>query len=298
MSGIFIYQILNHYTKPEDLDPGFLVLDNSSNERPDWFEYWPMRAFLLGRLLDEDSFYGFLSPKFRQKTNLTAAAAVDFVKLEGEMTDVVLLSPSLHWTAYHLNVFQFGDAVHPGLLKIADRFFRQIGQPTNLHELVTTSRNEVYSNYMIGKPRFWRAWLEVTEQLFEIAESPTDSLGAALREPTKYRGGSSVQMKIFIMERIATWLLARDATFVARVRDPFVTRNRIYKLPGAIICDALKIAYVQNGARGEYKDLFYLVSKFRKFISWQIRLGTVFGLRPIRACVASLASYWTKTGRS
>jgi hypothetical protein len=298
MSGIFIYQILTHYTKPSELDPGFGVVDNSSNERPDWYEYWPIRKFLLNEPLDEESFYGFLSPKFKQKTNLSAASAREFVSLKSATTDVVLLSPSLHWTAYHSNVFKFGDAVHPGLLQVADRFFRQIGQPTNLHDLVTTSRNEVYSNYMIGKPRFWRAWLAITEQLFEIAESPTDPLGAVLREPTRYRGGENVPMKIFIMERVATWILVRDSTFVARVRDPFVTRNRIYKLPGAIICDALKIAYVENGRRGEYRDLFLLVSKFGKLISWLVRLGSAFGFGPIRTCVTSLSSYWTKTGQS
>jgi len=297
MSGIFIYQILNHYTKPEDLDPGFLVLDNSSNERPDWYEYWPIRKFLLSAPLDEESFYGFLSPKFKYKTNLSAAAAHEFVGQESSVTDVVLLSPSIHLTAYHLNVFAFGDTVHPGLLKVADRFFRHIGQPTNLRALVTNSRNEVYSNYMIGKPRFWRAWLEITEQLFALAESPDDPLGAKLREPTLYRGGNGVQMKIFIMERIATWILARNSPLVARVRDPFVARSRIYKLPGAIVCDALKIAYVTN-RREEYRDLFYLVSRFGKSLSWLIRIGTLFGFKPIRACVAALSSYWVKTGKS
>ncbi len=297
MPGIFIYQILNHYTKPEDLDPGFLVLDNSSNQRPDWFEYWPIRTFLLNEPLDEESFYGFLSPKFKYKTNLSAAAAREFVSRESATTDVVLLSPSIHLTAYHLNVFAFGDTVHPGLLKVADRFFRHIGQPMNLHALVTNSRNEVYSNYMIGKPRFWRAWLEIAEQLFALAESPDDPLGAELRAPTLYRGGNGVQMKIFIMERITTWILARDSRFVARVRDPFVARSRVYKLPGAIVCDALKIAYATNH-REEYKDLFYLVSRIGRPLSWLIRIGTLFGFKPIRACVAALSSYWVKAGKS
>lgn len=295
MSGIFIYQI-SHYAKPGALDPGFLVLDNSSNERPDWFEYWPIRKFLLDQPLDEESFYGFLSPKFKYKTNLSAAAAHEFVS-QSSTADVVLLSPSIHLTAYHLNVFKFGDTVHPGLLKIADRFFRQIGQPTNLHALVTNSRNEVYSNYIIGKPRFWRAWLEINEQLFAIAEAPDDPLGEELRKPTLYRGGNNVHMKIFIMERIATWLLARDSQFVARVRDPFVARSRIYKLPGAIVCDALKIAYLTN-RREDYKDLFYLVSRFGKSLSWLIRIGTLIGFKPIRACVAALSSYWEKAGKS
>jgi hypothetical protein len=297
MPGIFIYQILTHYTKREDLDPGFLVLDNSKNERPDWFEYWPIRNFLSREALDEESYYGFLSPKFKQKTNLSAAAAREFVGQENGRADVVLLSPSIHLTAYHLNVFIFGDTVHPGLLKIADQFFRHIGEPTNLHALITNSRNEVYSNYIIGKPRFWRAWLKVTEQLFVVAESPDEPLGAQLRKPTLYRGGNGVQMKIFIMERVATWLLARDSSLVARVRDPFVARSRIYKLPGAIVCDALKIAYMTN-RRPEYLDLFFVISRFGRSISWVIRIGNLLGIGPIRTCVARLSANWTKTGES
>jgi len=298
MSQIFIYQILNHYTAPEALDPGFLVLDNSSNERPDWFEYWPIRKFLLNQPLDEESFYGFLSPKFKLKTNLSAAAAHDFVNLESKTTDVVLLSQSVHQATYYLNTFEYGDRRHPGLLEIATQFFKRIGAPTNLKTLVTHSRNEVYSNYMIAKPRFWRAWLDITEQLFTIAESPTDPLGAELRKATLYRGRREVQMKIFIMERIATWILARDSGFVARVRDPFAARSRIYKLPVAIICDALKIAYLTNGRKDEYKDLFYVFSKFARIFSWQIKIGNALGIKQIRSSLKSLASHWEKAGRS
>jgi hypothetical protein len=174
MHAMHIYQILNHYTSRQGLDPGFKVLDNSLNERPDWFEYWPIRNFLLNEALDE-----------------------------------------------------------------AER----LGLPDDLDSLVSDSRNTVFSNYFIAKPRFWRAWLAINEKMFAIAETPSDALGEALRTPTSYRGGSTVQMKIFIMERIATWLLTSDRSFAARVRDPFVARSRIYKLPVAIVCDALKIAY-------------------------------------------------------
>lgn len=296
MSGIFIYQILTPYINAADLDPGFAVLDNTSNERPDWFEYWPIRQFLLNTALDDASFYGFFSPRFKQKTNLTAAAVRQFVGLEEAATDIVLLSPSLHLTAYHLNVFKYGDAAHPGLLQVADEFFKRIGQPTNLDELITTSRNEVYSNFFVARPRFWKAWLDLAEQLFAVAESPEDPLGARLRKPTRYRGGNAVQMKVFIMERLATWILARDAGFSVRVRDPFVARSRIYKLPGAIVCDALKAAYVTT-RRDEYKQLFHLISRFGKFLGWQIRFGAFFGSKSVRACVANLAANWAKAAR-
>src|SRR6202161_4802895 len=110
MPQAHIYQILNHYTPRQDLDPGFEVLDNSSNERPDWYEYWPIRKFLLTESLDENAFYGFLSPKFKLKTNLSAVDVVNFIRESAAETDVVLFTPSIHNSAFYRNVFEHGDA--------------------------------------------------------------------------------------------------------------------------------------------------------------------------------------------
>ncbi len=291
MPALHIFQILNHYTSREELDPGFAVLDNSANERPDWYEYWPIRRFLLNEALDEDAFYGFLSPKFELKTSLNFALVRDFILGSDSATEVVLLSPSIHNSAYYLNVFEHGDAEHPGLKQVAQRLFERLGVPSDLDSLVSDSRNTVHSNYFIAKPRFWRAWLAITEQMFAIAESPSDALGGALRTPTRYRGGTHVQMKIFIMERIATWLLTCDRSFAVRVRDPFVARSRLYKLPVAIMCDALKIAFATQG-RAQYKDVFLFVRGLRKLLNLQIRLGGALGLRHVRPTLNVLKSYW------
>jgi hypothetical protein len=291
MPALHIFQILNHYTSREELDPGFAVLDNSANERPDWYEYWPIRRFLLNEALDEDAFYGFLSPKFELKTSLNFALVRDFILGSDSATEVVLLSPSIHNSAYYLNVFEHGDAEHPGLKQVAQRLFERLGVPSDLDSLVSDSRNTVHSNYFIAKPRFWRAWLAINEQMFAIAESPSDALGGALRTPTRYRGGTHVQMKIFIMERIATWLLTCDRSFAVRVRDPFVARSRLYKLPVAIMCDALKIAFATQG-RAQYKDVFLFVRGLRKLLNLQIRLGGALRLRRVRPTLNVLKSYW------
>jgi hypothetical protein len=296
MHAMHIYQILNHYTSRQELDPGFKVLDNSANERPDWFEYWPIRRFLLNEALDEDAFYGFLSPKFKVKTSLSADVVRESVLAADPATDVILLSPSIHNSAYYLNVFEHGDAEHPGLKDVAKRLFERLELPSDLDSLVSDSRNTVHSNYFIAKPRFWRAWLAINDKMFAIAETPSDALGEALRAPTTYRGGSTVQMKIFIMERLATWLLSSDRSFAARVRDPFVARARIYKLPVAIVCDALKIAYATQG-RTQYKDVFLLVRGLRRFLNLQIRLGGALGLRHVGPCLRVLKSYWLEDGR-
>ena len=67
-------------------------------------------------------------------------------------------------------------------------------------------------------------------------------------------------MKIFIVERIATLILVSDPSFATQVRDPFAARARFYKLPVAIVCDALKIAYVTQG-RGQYMDCLLYTSR-------------------------------------
>jgi hypothetical protein len=291
MHPLHIYQILNHYTPRQDLDPGFAVLDNSANERPDWFEYWPIRRFLLNESLNEDAFYGFLSPKFQRKTNLSAMLVRDFIGRSADETDVFLFSPSIHNSAYFLNVFEHGESEHPGLARVAAQLFERIDPGIRFDDLVSDSRNTVHSNYFIAKPRFWRAWLAINEQMFAIAESAHDPLGEQLRLPTSYRGQDNVQMKIFVMERVATWILTRDRSFVARARDPFAARARIYKLPVAIVCDALKIAYASEG-RGQYKDVFLLVRNLHKFLNLQIRLGGWLGMRGVRPTLRALRSYW------
>ena len=293
MHSVHTYQILNHYTSRQDLDPGFAVLDNSGNERPDWYEYWPIRKFLRNEKLDESAFYGFLSPKFKLKTNLRAAQVRDFIQASGPATDVALFSPSIHNSAFFLNVFEHGDAEHPGLMQVARAFFARINHPQPLEDLVSDSRNTVHSNYFVAKPRFWRAWLAITEQLFAIAEMPEDPLGIQLRTPTQYRGRRDVQMKIFLMERVATWILITDPSYAACVHDPFAARSRIYKLPVAIICDALKIAYATQG-RGQYREVFFMLRRFAKFWTVQIRLSNVLMVGGARPALRILKSYWDK----
>jgi len=295
MPATHVYQILTPFVPRQDLDPGFEVLDNTANERPDWFEYWPIRRFLLAEALDEKAFYGFLSPRFALKTGLKADSVREFMRAARPDVDVVLFSPSIHNSAYYLNVFEHGEAEHPGLMDAARTLFARLGLPGDLDSLVSDSRNTVFANYFIAKPRFWRAWLAINEKMYAIAETPADPLGEALRRPTTYRGVAATQMKVFIMERMATWLLTSDPGFTAQARDPFAARSRLYKLPVAIACDALKIAYATQG-RAQYRDVFMLVRGLHKILNFNIRLGAALGVPRITPTLRMLKSYWLHDG--
>ena len=216
----------------------------------------------------------------------------EFIGRVDESTDVFLFSPSIHNSAYFLNVFEHGEAEHPGLSRTAAQFFERIDPAVNFDALVSDSRNTVHSNYFIAKPRFWRAWLEVNEQHVRDRGDAGGSARQGIARAHLVSGRrANVQMKIFIMERVATWLLTRDRSFVARARDPFAARSRIYKLPVAIVCDALKIAYATQG-RGQYKDVFLMVRNLRKLLNFQVRLGARLGLKRVQPSLRTLKSYW------
>jgi hypothetical protein len=296
MPQAFVYQILNFYTLRQALDPGFRVLDNAANQRPDWYEYWPIRNFLLNESLDEQAFYGFLSPKFKQKTNLDAAQVEALIRDADASIDVISLTPSIHNSAYYINVFVHGEAKHPGLLGVAQEFLQRLGAAEDLGKLVTDSRTEVFSNYFVARPRFWREWLRVNEALFAIAEDTGDALGEKLRAAVPYRARASAPMKIFIIERMATWILNSDANFRASVCDPFAAASKIHRTPVAVVCDALKIAYATQ-RRGQYLDLFQLVQTMRRGITMHVRLSALSGYAPVRQCLKRLAAYWNRDER-
>ena len=52
-----------------------------------------------------------------------------FIERADAATDVFLFSPSIHNSAYFLNVFEHGDAEHPGLARVAARLFERIDPP-------------------------------------------------------------------------------------------------------------------------------------------------------------------------
>jgi len=66
----YIYQICYSPETLENIPEGFKVLDNLKNERPDWREFWAIRQFLKSNYLADDALYGFMSPKFPEKTGL------------------------------------------------------------------------------------------------------------------------------------------------------------------------------------------------------------------------------------
>ena len=237
---------------------GFKALDNRSNERSDWFEYWPIRRDLPAILegMQEDDFLGFFSPRFSEKTGLTADILQGYVSHYGSTHDVLLFSPQPDIAAFFTNVFLGEDFFNPGFFLTAQDTLTDIGVPIELSRLVNDSRNTVFSNYFLAKPAFWRSWSELCEKIFDLAESDDTSnlartdIRRRLTQVTTYGGGT--QVKVFLIERITSMMLAAGYPnpWRAKAYEPFKlawSAHFTHSQNEAVLCDALKIAFQASG---------------------------------------------------
>lgn len=252
MSDIHLYMIAySPDTADQVSGSGFQMLDNLTNERPDWYEYWPIRRFMLSQPLVEGHWYGFFSPKFSQKTMLDFAATHAFVAEAASQknADVVLFSPQPDMAANFLSVFEQAEVFDPGFIQSAKAFLATQGMDVPLESVVMDSRQTVFSNYFAAKPPFWREWFALTEALFAICEDRSHPLVAELRHPTTY--GEGVQRKVFLLERLASLILLLHPEFKVAVFNPYNfgwSISRFRENPSqTYINDALKIAFRELG---------------------------------------------------
>jgi len=269
--NIFIYQIFYDEISKSKLDPQFIGLDNSANERPDWFEFWPIRNFLLNNELEENSWYGFLSPNFSAKTGFSA----DFVKKiicdYSDKSDVALFTHSWDQLAYFLNPFEHGESWHPGLMEESQKFVDSIDLEVDLKTLVTYNTISVYSNYIIAKPNFWKEWLRLASQFFDYAESEL----SGLRKLTASYGyqDNQVSMKTFIQERLATLLLSQhNFNVVVPTQSHFapissvIFREDKYTRSSLQAMDLLKEKFCQTKEL-DYLNMYYKLRSKITFIT-------------------------------
>ena len=256
LPAVHLHLIAYSEATHQQVQPPWLQLDNRSNPRPDWFEYGPVRQALLQHAQqgswDESAFYGYFSPKFSAKTGLDHTQVCSFVQQHAAQADVLLFSPQPDMGAFFLNVFEQGETFDPGLIDAYSQFLDHIGRSTPLSSMVMDTRQVCFSNYFVARPAFWRAWLELNEQLYAVCEGPPMPLQQALTFTTTYPGpNGGVQRKVFLQERAVSLLLATQPQWRSVPHDPFgmgwsVSRFRDHP-QDAYISDALKRAYRDTG---------------------------------------------------
>jgi len=226
----------------ELLQPGFTFLDNLANERPDWFESWPIRNYLKNNKLDDNDYYGFFSPRFLLKTGRSSSELRHFISTDNEDTEAYFICPQAEVGAFFLNPVYGMDFSDPGTLDTTQKLIDKVGLDLNINLQLIDSSQLAYSNYVIGKASYWKKWLEIVDIVYHYAETGSDiSLKKALNYPTQYNNG--VQRKVFLIECIPSILFNHLNLKVKSIpiNHDKAGRGVMYKyLDQANKCDELK----------------------------------------------------------
>lgn len=258
-----IYQIYYSEQTRKSRDKGFIGLDNMQNERPDWREYWPIRYFLLEHRLNDGDYYGFFSPKFTAKTGLDSVSVHEFITHHSDDADVVLFSPFFDQGACALNMFEQGAMHHRGIWEVFQESVAVIAPEVDCKTLIMDSRNTVFCNYFLAKPAFWRRWFETCEVIYRIAEGTKSKLARMLNASTNHDDGSAPN-KVFVIERIASLLLATEPRWKVKAYNPLAlpfSPDPIARFERELILlDSLKVASATQG----YSQYIELYSRIRE----------------------------------
>ena len=198
-----IFQI---YFKPElrvHCDPDFEPLDNTSNPRPDLRE-WDVWNREYDALMASDlDYWGFVSWKFKEKTNLTGQQVFDFIRSYPEY-DVYLLNPCIVNEACFANSWEQGDLYHPNISEIGNKFLKKLGyEDTDVKSLLLDRNSTVFANYIVGNKKFWTKFMEFSRRLFTEAEADPvfkDEVFGAGR--SNYAHDASLPNFTFLIERL------------------------------------------------------------------------------------------------
>lgn len=258
----YIYQIYYDDKTKKKLLPGFIPLNNSSNLRPDWFEFWVILNFLQNNELQSDAWYGFLSPKFYEKTGFNSEFVLWALENCESSANVALFSPGWDQLAYFLNPFEQGELWHPGLLKLSQDFVNATGLDINLGRLITDSTTSVFSNYVIAKKEYWDDWRKLAEAFFLYAENNSN-----YKNSTSYGlNDSQFPMKTFIQERLATIILS-TGRFSTITPDQSFTGGITWLFPNDLktrrllqVCDLMKFNY-RKKSDSKYLEIYYEMRK-------------------------------------
>lgn len=198
-----IFQIYFKEELKQHCDPAFVPLSNVANPRPDLRE-WDVWNREHENIVSEGlDLWGFVSWRFREKTNLSGQQFVDFITANPGY-DVYFVNPCIVNEAAFINSWEQGDMHHPNISEIANSFLTKLGyEDVSVRDLVLDRTRTMYANYLVGTRDFWDRFMQFSNKLFTEAEQDAEFkhkvFGAGL---SNYAHDKSLPNFTFLIERL------------------------------------------------------------------------------------------------
>lgn len=264
--NMYIYQIYYNNETFEKLDKDFIPLDNSNNENKDWYEFDVILNFLMKNKLKKNTWYGFLSPEFFNKTNLTGYE-LKFHLSNSISSNVCLATSCYDQIAIYQNCFLQGENKHPGLISATEYLLKKYKLNLQIRNLVGHSSNTVYSNYLIAKKEYWNEWLKLANFFVKLRKKD-ENFHNLICSKGNYKN-TRVNLGVFIQERFPTIILSSNKFNVTTLlSSDYQFCNKLipldFRSKGLVqSCDYFKVKYSKTGNKNLINMLKYNLQEIR-----------------------------------
>jgi len=198
-----IFQIYFKKELKDYCDPAFESLDNTNNPRPELREWDVWDRFHEQRLQENLDLWGYVSWKFREKTNLSGDQVLDHIS-QNPGYDVYLFNPCIVNEALFANSWEQGDIHHTNISSIGNKFIAKLGyENIDVKNMMLDRSRTVFANYVVGNRRFWEQFMAFSRALFTEAENDPefkDEVFGAGR--SNYAHDKSLPNFTFLIERL------------------------------------------------------------------------------------------------
>lgn len=170
--NIFLYQIwYDEQTKPSE-QSGLLAFDCQQNP-----EFLKREIVHLIRFYDEivinandNDYFSLLSPRFFEKTGLTAHDTKQFV-MNNPNYDIYLFNPYPMNTYLYLNVWEQGEEHHHGLKQLTQNLLNKANIDFDINSSHRNTINStVYCNYWLASKNFFDDFIPFIKKLDKVID--------------------------------------------------------------------------------------------------------------------------------
>jgi hypothetical protein len=159
----------NYYSDSQrsELDSAFIPHNWVGNPHPQYREIALFLHFYETGRYQEAEYVGIVSQKFGRKTRISGRKVLQFIERNPGF-DVYFVNPFPQNSYHSFNVWEHGNAYHPGITDLAQRLLDAACEPISIADFGRNDRETLlYCNFWVGNEKFWKKYMEFIIPLFK-----------------------------------------------------------------------------------------------------------------------------------
>jgi hypothetical protein len=244
---IKLYKLCYNQEQIDNIQTPFHVWNNLSNSTPGFREYPIIKTAYNSEETKNLEYWGILSPKFEQKTNITGNTFLQFI--ENNNANVYFINPTPINEAIYPNVLYHGEAYHPGIMGLISRTISRMGFDLYPQTLIMDHSTFAFCNYFCGDRKFWDSYINFIDTFLSEVANHSEDNKLMFEKSAQYSLDKTIPYYAFVIERLFSVFLVlhpeiKSASYKYSKEELLVKTD----LPDNIISEVIALSDIKKVA--------------------------------------------------